>query len=46
MNIYHIGQASDPCWFGIGETRGELMIKSHGIPRKGEDYNKARDALQ
>ena len=44
MNIYHIGQKDKPNWFGIGETKGPLMIEKYGIPRKGADYNKARDA--
>jgi len=44
-NIYFIGQADKPHWFGWGQTKGELMIESHGIPRFGSDYNKARDAL-
>ena len=40
-NIYFIGQADKPHWFGWGQTKGELMIE-HGIPRFGSDYNKAR----
>ena len=27
------------------QTQGKLMIDTHGIPRVGSDYNKARDAL-
>ena len=45
MNIYFIGQKDRPNWFGWGETQGKLMIATHGIPRVGSDYNKARDAL-
>ena len=45
MNIYFIGQEDRPKWFGWGETKGKLMIATHGIPRVGSDYNKARDAL-
>ena len=45
MNIYFIGQQDRPKWFGWGETKGKLMIATHGIPRVGSDYNKARDAL-
>ena len=45
MNIYFIGQKDIPNWFGWGETQGKLMIDTHGIPRVGSDYNKARDAL-
>ena len=44
MNIYNIGQEDKPRWFGWGQTKGPLMIKTHGIPRTGSDYNKARDA--
>lgn len=44
MNIYHIGQKEKPNWFGIGQTEGPLMIEQYGIPRRGADYNKARDA--
>ena len=44
MNIYFIGQHDKPQWFGVGETQGQLMIQTHGIPRAGADYNKARDA--
>ena len=44
QNIYNIGQKDKPRWFGWGMTKGPLMIKTHGIPRKGSDYNKARDA--
>ena len=44
MNIYLIGQKNNARWFGVGETRGQLMISTHGIPRAGSDYNKARDA--
>lgn len=44
MNIYNIGQEDKPRWFGWGQTKGPLMIKTHGIPRIGSDYNKARDA--
>jgi len=44
-NIYFIGQKDRPNWFGWGQTKGELMIATHGIPRIGSDYNKARDAL-
>ena len=45
MSIYNIGQEDKPRWFGWGQTEGPLMIKTHGIPRIGSDYNKARDAL-
>ena len=44
MNIYNIGQEDKPRWFGWGQTKGPLMIKTHRIPRTGGDYNKARDA--
>ena len=44
-NIYFIGQKDRPNWFGWGQTKGKLMIATHGIPRIGSDYNKARDAL-
>ncbi len=44
MNIYNIGQEDKPRWFGWGQTKGPLMIETHGIPRTGSDYNKARDA--
>ena len=44
MNIYNIGQEDKPRWFGWGQTKGPLMIKTRGIPRTGSDYNKARDA--
>ena len=44
MNIYFIGQEDRPQWFGVGETIHQLMIETHGIPRAGADYNKARDA--
>ena len=44
MNIYNIGQEDKPRWFGWGQTKGPLMIETHGIPRIGSDYNKARDA--
>jgi hypothetical protein len=43
-NIYLTGQKDKPNWFGCGQTEGELMIATHGIPRIGSDYNKARDA--
>ena len=44
MNIYNIIQEDKPRWFGWGMTKGPLMIETHGIPRTGSDYNKARDA--
>ena len=43
-NIYHVGHNNNPNWFGIGQTDGPLMIEEYGIPRRGADYNKARDA--
>ncbi len=43
-NIYHVGHNNDPDWFGIGQTDGPLMIERYGIPRRGSDYNKSRDA--
>ena len=43
-NIYFIGQKDKPNWFGVGETKGPLMIEEYGIPRRGSDYNKSRDA--
>jgi hypothetical protein len=44
MNIYNIGQEDKPRWFGWGQTKGPLRIENDGVPRKGGDYNKARDA--
>ena len=43
-NIYFIGQKDKPNWFGWGQTEGVCKIATHGIPRTGSDYNKARDA--
>lgn len=45
MNIYFITLKSNPNWFGIGETKGPCMMKTHGIPRKGGDYGKAKQIL-
>lgn len=45
VNIYFITLKSNPNWFGIGETKGPCMMESHGIPRKGSDYGKAKQLL-
>jgi len=45
VNIYFITLKSNPNWFGIGETKGPCMMATHGIPRKGSDYGKAKQLL-